>query len=433
MLKVITKLVTFHVLILLTSSANAQHPKDDIKQNIRRSASNLMSYPGPQQHSLTPALPGTHPFYISHYGRHGSRYLLNKEDYEAPYHVLVEADKAGKLTAKGYDVMQRLKRIHKEAFDRWGELTPSGVRQQQMIAQRLTERFPEVFGDKATVDARSSTVTRCILSMEHFLLQLTSLKPHLTIHHEASRRDMTFLYHQDRQLMKDRMDSVTTAQYNKYCSRFNKYGHLMLLLFNDMTYVNQHVDARKLNDDLFRLASNMQNTELRHHITLYDIFSDKDLYNCWMKENAWWYINHGGYPLNGGKQPYSQRNLLRRLISDADSCIRQENPCAQLRFGHDEVILSLACLMDINHWALATSKLEVLGKKGWCNYHIAPMAANIQLVFYRSNPDDNDVWVKVLYNEDEATLPLPDSHAPYYRWSDFRTYYLEKLDEYEKY
>ena len=60
------------------------------------------------------------------------------------------------------------------------------------------------------------------------------------------------------------------------------------------------------------------------------------------------------------------------------------------------------------------------------------MAANIQLIFYRSNPDDQDVWFKVLFNEDEATLPLPGDHAPYYRWSDFRSYYLKKLDGYEK-
>jgi hypothetical protein len=56
----------------------------------------------------------------------------------------------------------------------------------------------------------------------------------------------------------------------------------------------------------------------------------------------------------------------------------------------------------------------------------------MQLVFYRSNPDDQDVWVKVLYNEEEATLPLPADQAPYYRWSDFRTYYLNKLDGYEE-
>lgn len=427
---VLMKYIAAYVLTLLTCTAYAQHPKDIIKQNIRYSAGSLMAYPGPQ-HKLTPSPQGKHPCYISHYGRYGSHHLLQKDEYDTPLKVLTEADKAGKLTIKGQDVKQRIEKLRNDAYEQLGELTPTGVRQQQMIAERMIKRFPEVFNGKSAIDTRSTTVTRCILSMEHFLLQLTRINPQLIIHHNATHRDMIFLNQQDRQLMASRMDAVTTNQYEAFCSHYNNYDHLMRMLFNDQAYVKQHVDAKNLNDDLFKLASNMQNIELRHTITLYDIFSDKDLYNNWMKDNAWWYINYGGYTLNGGKQPYSQRNLLRKLINDADSCLKLKNPGVQLRFGHDINILSLACLMDINHWGLATNRLGTLGKNGWNSYRIVPMAANIQLIFYRSDPEDQDVWLKVLYNEDEATLPLPGDHAPYYRWSDFQSYYLKKLDDYE--
>ena len=52
-------------------------------------------------------------------------------------------------------------------------------------------------------------------------------------------------------------------------------------------------------------------------------------------------------------------------------------------------------------------------------------------VFYRKDPKDRTPLFKVLLNENEATLPLPSKRAPYYRWSDFRKYYLKKLDAYE--
>lgn len=429
---VLLKWIAVFVLAVFTCTAYAQHPKDDIKQNIRRSANSLMAYPGPQQHQLTPAPQGKQPFYISHYGRHGSHHLLQKEDYDAPYQILAEAYKDGKLTAKGRDIMLRLEKIRNDAYEQWGELTPTGVQQQQMIAQRMVVRFPEVFDDKTVVDARSTTTTRSILSMEHFLIQLTRMEPHLNVHHNATRQDMTFLNQQDDQLMMTKMNSVTQERYNQFAKRYDKFNRLMRTLFNDMTYVKQHVDAKKLNDALFHLASNTQNTELRHKVTLYDIFSDQDLYHNWMKENAWWYVNYGCCTLNGGTQPYSQRNLLRKIINDADSCLRLENTSVQLRFGHDTAILPLVCLMDINHWGLATNQLGSLGKNGWRCYRIVPMAANIQLIFYRSSPEDQDVWVKVLFNEDEVTLPLPKAHAPYYRWTDFRSYYLTKLDGYEK-
>ena len=426
------KLVAASILFLLTCTTYAQHPKDAIKQNIRRSANSMMAYPGPLQHKQTPAPEGKQAFYISHYGQFGSHHLQLKEEYDMPYQILDAADKAGKLTAKGQDVKRRLQLIRDDVDDQWGELTPVGARQQQMIAQRMVENFPELFSGRTPVDARSTTITRCILSMEHFLLQLTRMKPQLKIHHNATHRDMYFLNQQDKQLWANRMDSATTVQYNRFAKRYDKPDHLMRTLFNDMAYVRQHVDAQSLTDHLFRLAGNMQNTELRLQITLYDIFSDQDLYRLWMKDNAWWYINYGNCQLNGGTQPYSQRNLLRRIITDADSCLKLKTPGVQLRFGHDTALLPLACLMGINRWGLSTSRLGTLGKNGWNCYRIIPMAANIQLIFYRSDPDDQDVWLKVLYNEEEATLPLPDDHVPYYRWADVRDYYLQKLDAYEK-
>ena len=76
--------------------------------------------------------------------------------------------------------------------------------------------------------------------------------------------------------------------------------------------------------------------------------------------------------------------------------------------------------------------MEELEKKGWINYRIFPMGANIQFIFYRSSPADKDVLVKVLLNENEATLPIPTENAPYYKWNEVRKYYLDKLDSWLK-
>ena len=63
---------------------------------------------------------------------------------------------------------------------------------------------------------------------------------------------------------------------------------------------------------------------------------------------------------------------------------------------------------------------------------VFPMASNLQFVFYRENLYDKDVLVKVLLNEQEATLPIESDIAPYYRWSEVRRYYLAKLDAYDR-
>ena len=76
-----------------------------------------------------------------------------------------------------------------------------------------------------------------------------------------------------------------------------------------------------------------------------------------------------------------------------------------------------------------TDKLDELEEKGWWANQVYPMAGNLQIVFYRKNASDRNPLLKVLVNEKEATLPLPSDLAPYYRWSDFRNFYLRKVAE----
>ncbi len=125
-----------------------------------------------------------------------------------------------------------------------------------------------------------------------------------------------------------------------------------------------------------------------------------------------------------------QRNLLRRIIEEADSCLQLERPGATLRFGHESVLLPLTCLMELNGYGLQTDNLESLERKGWVDYRVIPMAANIQLVFYRRDFQDKEILVKVLLNENEAKLPVDTVEESYYRWSDVRDYYLKKLATY---
>lgn len=117
------------------------------------------------------------PFYISHYGRHGSRYLINADEYKRPYEILKAANDAGKLSVLGKDVFRRVKMLCNESDHRLGELTPLGAQQHKQIAQRMFERFPEVFEGDVTIDAKSTLVIRCILSMENALQQLQLMNP----------------------------------------------------------------------------------------------------------------------------------------------------------------------------------------------------------------------------------------------------------------
>ena len=424
----------YFILLLLTVSYTvvyAQRSKTEILQNPLLAANGYYAYPGPLQAKLTPAPKGYVPFYISHYGRHGSRYLIEPTDYSSPLHTLQHADSLGKLTPTGKEVLRKVTMICNEAKGRLGELTLRGAEQHQQIAQRMYERFPEVFRGKTHIDAKSSTVVRCILSMENALHQLIRINPQLQITHDASEHDMPYLVYGDTVLYKNKMPGKVKDIYDAFARKHDNHVGVMNRIFNDELYWRDSVNATDFNYQLYNLACNVQSTELRHQISLLPLFTHDELYDAWLKTNAWWYINYGPSPLNGAVQPYSQRLLLRRIITEADSCVALSHPGATLRYGHDTMVMPLVCLLGIDGYDKEVEDLELLDDENWLDYRIFPMACNLQFVFYRSQKRPHDILVKVLLNENEATLPLPSAIAPYYHWQDFKAFYLAKIDNFQ--
>ena len=126
-------------------TSNAQTVYNIIKKNPVYASCNYNIYPDSVPDCLTPPPAGKRPFYISHYGRHGSRYISNRIGYDTPYTMMLQAEKVDELTPTGKKVLQEMKPVMADTEDRWGELTMLGGEQHQRIAQRMMERFPEVF------------------------------------------------------------------------------------------------------------------------------------------------------------------------------------------------------------------------------------------------------------------------------------------------
>ena len=420
-------LFTFH-LSLFTSAAHAQTVRDLIIQKPTYASCNYDTYPDSIPNNLTPSPEGKKPFYLSHYGRHGSRYISSRSGYDIPFKMIAHADSVNELTPTGDRVFDEMKLIMSDTERRWGELTSYGKIQHRRIARRMAERFPEIFCDNANVSCVSTIVPRCIESMGVAMAEMKQVNPKLRITMVASQRNQWYMNHQDRKLRKNYMTPEAQKAYNTYISSRLGNSRLMELIFKNPDIVKEIVDEEHFNYYLMKMGLFQQNTHFYKNTYLQDLFETDELYRMWQIDNALWYIQHGACKLNGGKQPTSQRFLLRKLIADADSCINLEKPGAQLRFGHETVLLPLVCLMGINGYDLATDNLNELEEKGWWCSSVFPMGANLQFIFYRSSPSDKDVLMKVLLNEQEATLPIATDCAPYYHWADVRSYCLSKLE-----
>lgn len=398
--------------------------RQEIHENLRRSGSNYLDYIVPTE-PLTKAPKGYEPFYISHYGRHGSRWLLSKRDYLDVLDVLREADSHGKLTDVGCEVMARVEEVFATSDGRLGDLTTVGERQHHGIGRRMARNFPEVFSGNAQVDARSTVVIRCILSMTAECEELCAFNPQLSVHNDVSESFQGYLncWPYPKSVQRALADGYEIIE--DYARKCTSTERICDVLFSDSQYVFDNVNAGKFVRDLFDVAGNMQSHDGAP--SLYDVFTEEELYDLWKWRNVQWYVEYGNAPATHSMSPFSQCRLLDNIIATADTVVgNRAFHGATLRFGHEVVVLPLASLLELGEAAEKVENLDTLDAV-FANYRVIPMAANIQLVFYRPKKGEGDVLVKALLNEREVAMPVPTDSYPYYRWEALREYYTGKL------
>jgi hypothetical protein len=414
---------------------NATTPLKQVTGNFDRSASNHYAYPygtDVKVPVLTAAPQGYEPFYIDHYGRHGSRWLTNAKYYERPYNQLLKAKKAGMLNMQGELLLRQLMIVYETSKQRAGDLSDEGAIQHQEIAQRMYDNFPQVFQGDARIDARSTVIIRCILSMQNETMRFKSLNPDLRITTDASYHDMYYMgwgYGEDTLAndLRKSVDPIAEGMYNKYL----RPERFISQLVNDTAWAKANLNCHQLMRDVFDVAGSLQGHNYFDAINLYHYFSNSEIFELWRLKNIYWYIHWANAPQNGNRMPFIERALLRDMIAKADDAITTGERGASLRFGHETCVLPLACLMELDSVNYSCDDLETLHEH-WQDYNTIPKACNIQMVFYRpigtqGNKAD-DILVKVLLNEHEAILPVQAVSGPYYRWSDLRQYYDSKLD-----
>ena len=421
--------VFFYFLMISALSSLAVTPTEDI----RKMASNYYAYPYPANPlpELTPAPQGYTPFHMEHYGRHGSRWHIGKNAYNKPVDLLLPAERNGKLTPRGKELLAQLRKIQNDAQGRDGELTQVGADQHRGIARRMIKNFPEIFSDSARVDARSSVVIRCILSMDNELQELYAANPNLRITSDASAKDMVYIAEE----AVEGMDTAYFKAYTNYTKDVLKEFHknhpdsyeFLKVIVNDEQFAKDSLNSSSLLHYLFNIAANAQS-----HYDMaapYDIFTEEEISNRWLYNNARWYLSDGNTRYNGNLQPYTQQNLLRNIIESADTAINNGGNGANMRFGHEVIVLPFVSLLELDDFGKEINDLEEVASQ-WRNHDVFPMGCNIQMIFYHpdnESPTADNVLVKVLLNEKECRLPVSTDRAPYYKWSQLRQYYLDKL------
>lgn len=416
-------------ILLLTAamSLQAQTTREEMLHNPDRCGGIYYAYPAPVEAETSVAAPpkGFEPFYISHYGRHGSRYLISENDYLRLVTILDKASAEGALTPLGEDFRNRMHIIYEEARGRDGELTPLGNRQHHDIAARMFDAYPQVFADNAEITAQSTQVMRCAHSMFAFTEALKEKNPKLSIPRESSRRNMDFLCWWTQESADfNSPEGPTKAVLSSFKKSKTNPDRLVNSLFNSKEFINENIVPDEFMWLVYWVAVDLQNMETDLRLT--DIITPEELFELWQVFNFDFYIHNASYPRSNGVHVNNAKHLLKNIVDKADEYIKNEKTGATLRFGHDGNVTPLVALMQFDRCYGEENRPDSLIKV-WNDFHVSPMAANIQMIFYRNSK--NEVIVKLLHNERPVRVNLPSDIYPYYRWNDIKGYFEERLNK----
>lgn len=412
--------------LLLTSFAtSATPPSADLETDMHKLAGNLRAYPYAECEppAQTPPPAGYTPFHLEHYGRHGSRWLIGDKDYITPVRNLEKAERAGKLTPLGEETLGVLRDIEMQSRGRLGELSDKGALQHQAIGRRMARNYPELFSDSSQVDAKATVVIRCILSMLNGLQGIREVAPDVSVKSDASYADMYFMNYDDKPAweIKDKANPVLW----KYWSEHPVPDGYLSRLVTDKQFALDSV-APGLMPQLYWILANTQGHSGQPWM-LDKVFTADEVREAWRGDNGHWVLHCIDSPLTERRMPYTQRKLLQNMIESTDTAMLSRRPSVNLRYGHDGILINFITLMEVDDLGNEFASIEEAEAAGVRSYDLIPMAGNIQLVFYRN--DEGDVLVKCLLNEQEVRLPATPVSGPYYRWSDLRDYYNDKISK----
>lgn len=411
------KVITILVALAFGLICHAQTTREELLKNINFAGGNYFPYPTPSGR-LTPPPAGFVPFYISHYGRHGARFMSEDSDVKNAIKFL----KSQELNKLGEMTLAQLQRVDQLMDGRTGELTPLGYQQQKEIARRLFDNFSPVFNGKPKIVARSTYIPRSIISMCTFCLELHDLNSYYDITPIVSSVDMPML-NKDR--VKDpnrpKEEGYWYDSYLQFCNKKRTSCHRLvnsLLMHPDLLNVGEDV-YQQFGHSLFNVACAVQDMP-DIDFSLFGLFTDDEVWNYWQAQNAFWYSFCGAYAKPNIRAREFGIDLWNDIMSKADDAIAGRGNNLDLRFGHDTGMLPFLVMMDINHPMEQVESLDQFYAT-FADFKVIPMAANIQFVFFRN--DDGNVLVKVLVNEEEASLPLDAFDGPYYDWNKVKEHY----------
>ena len=408
----------FSLLLLCTALATYAQPSAELDAYLRafpqRAAFNAHCYEFLPVKD-TPAPAGFKPFYISHYGRHGSRSDMGDSAYAKLRKRLQPAADEGILTPAGDSLFRLADRMILLHGGMDGRLTERGAREHELLAKRMYSRFKPVFR-RGEVHALSSTTPRCIVSMAAFTSSLRACKKDLVITWDCGEKYQKAITRSQGDSIKKMVPPIARGSLTEWQV---DTAALFSRLFTDPARGLQLIDKPKsLMSNIFTLASYAPAHGIDDDLFR---FLPWDVVVTWYSRNALSaYLSQCNSKEFGDLRMPRAGMLAAEIVRKADEAIAGAPVAADLIYGHDWPFLGLCSYFGLEGYGYPRLSAEE-ALRTWNGARLCPFACNLQMIFYRNRK--GEVLVKFLANEQETPVPEVQAYCgPYYRWEDIKAF-----------
>ena len=365
----------------------------------------------------TPAPRGFKPFYISHYGRHGSRSHSSDKPYVLLRDCLQAASEEGIITPSGDALLACAKQMIGLHDGMDGRLTPRGAREHEQLARRMYQRYPEVFRH-GEVHALSSEVVRCLVSMAAFTSALKSCRSDLTITFDCGGKYQRII---SPKFPSDVMKKASGVAHGPLTDIPIDTMAVFSRFFKDPVRGKALAGKpRKFVSAIFSLAQFAEAYDIEEN--RFSFLPWEAVTTAYARHALSFYLGRCNSVPFGDEHLQWARPLVMEVVRKADEAIAGAPVSADLRFGHDLPFLALCSCFGLEGYGYPRLTAEE-AYRSWNGTLHCPFAANLQIVFYKNRK--GEVLVKFLTNERETLIPeLEAFSGPYYRWEDVKEYVM---------
>ena len=418
-------IVAFSLLLCVTAGAQRLGVREEVRADWNKS-SGLDCLLDLSPKALTPVPKGYEAVYISHYGRHGSRYAYTGDAYSIFLNMLAEGRREGNLTARGESLLNDLEPFWEYVQYRVGDLTEIGWNQHQEIARTMVKNYPTVFGKGSSVDACSSPSVRSIMSMSSCCAALSRLAPETSVYEHQGITDVQatrpnqgsnpFKYQGPEEVF-----PYAESSERFFLRHFPNYKDVLARFFKNPDKALGQRNPYNVFFHLYMFVAGMNSLPQDVRIDVKDFFTVEEFATLWETDNYERFREYHAY-----RTPCS--SIVDDMVEKATQRLAAGSRGADLRYGHDHVVMALELIMDLDGFDRAPAHQDDLVY--WFQTFRSPMAANIQFIFFNPKKGKSgDTLVKVLLNGEEARLGDLEGF-PYYRWDNVKAYLKARTDQF---